>query len=88
MYKLGCEAAMKVRGDDTLEGAQSFLALFDGISSILGGFLETLAEMGSIHWVGVQTWQYSAKIGQTQAVLFFSARFCPPFKDTVSKVTN
>ena len=88
MYKLGYEAAMNVRGDDHLEGAHLFVALFDGISHISGDFLETLAEMGSIHWVGVQTWQYSAKIGQTQAVLSFSALCCPPSKDTVSKVTS
>ena len=55
---------MKVRGDDTLEGAHLFVALFDGISSILGGFLETLAEMGSIHWVGVQTWLRSSYEGK------------------------
>ena len=29
VYKLGCEAAMKVRGDDTLEGAHSFVALLE-----------------------------------------------------------
>jgi len=29
VFKLGCEAAMKVRGDDTLEGAHSFVALFE-----------------------------------------------------------
>jgi len=29
MYKLGCKAAMQERGDDTLEGAHSFVALLE-----------------------------------------------------------
>ena len=63
-YKLGCEAAMKVRNDDTLEGAHSFVALFGGISPILCHFLGTLTEMGSIHWVGVQTWLRTSHEGK------------------------
>ena len=43
---------MKERGDDHLEGAHLFVALFDGISPISRYFLETFAEMGSIRWVG------------------------------------
>ena len=38
VYKLGCEAAMKVRDNDTLEGAHSFVALFEGVSPILRYF--------------------------------------------------
>ena len=48
--------AMKVGGDDILEVDHLFVALFDGISSFLEAFFKTLTEMGSIHWVGVQTW--------------------------------
>ena len=40
---------VKVRDDDTLEGAHSFVALFEGISPTLRHFLGTLTEMGSIH---------------------------------------
>ena len=47
---------MKVRGDDTLEGAHSLSRFLRQISSFSHHFLETLTEMGSIHWVGVQTW--------------------------------
>ena len=53
VYKLGCEAAMNVKDNDTLKGAHSFVALFQEISL---HFLGTLTEMGSIYWVGVQTW--------------------------------
>ena len=63
VYKLGCEAAMKVRDDDNLEGAHSFVAPFEGISPILNHFLGKLTEMGSIHWVGVQTWLRSSHEG-------------------------
>ena len=34
MYKLGSEEAMKVRDDDTLKGAHSFVFLFEGIFPI------------------------------------------------------
>ena len=64
VYKLACKAAMKVRDDDTLEGAHSFVALFEGISPISRHFLGTLTEMGSIHWVGVQTWLRSSHEGK------------------------
>ena len=55
---------MKVRGDDILEGDHLFVALFDGISSFSKDFLKTLTEMGSIHWVGVQTWLRSSHEGK------------------------
>ena len=51
--KLGCETTMKVRGNDTLEGAHSFAWFWTQISSFSRHFLETLTETGSIHWVGV-----------------------------------
>ena len=35
VYKLGYKAAIKVRDDDTLEGAHLFVALFEGIYPIL-----------------------------------------------------
>ena len=45
VYKLGCEAAMKVRGDNTLEGAYSFVAVLEGISSFSRYFLDSLTNM-------------------------------------------
>ena len=45
MYKLGCKAAMKSRGDNTLEGAYSFVALLEGISSFSRYFFDTLTNM-------------------------------------------
>ena len=55
---------MKVRGDDTLEGAHSLSRFLRQISSFSGDFLKTLTEMGSIHWVGVQTWLWSSHEGK------------------------
>ena len=37
VYKLGCKAAMKERGDDHLEGAHLFVALFDANLHCFGG---------------------------------------------------
>ena len=64
MKKLGCEAPMKVRGDDHLEGVHSLCHFLREISSFLCHFLETLTETGSIHWVGVQTWLRSTHEGK------------------------
>ena len=64
VYKLGCEAVIKVRGDDHLEGAHSLCHFWREISSFLCHFLETLTETGSIHWVGVQTWLQSTHEGK------------------------
>ena len=55
---------MKVRGDDTLEGAHSLSRFLGQISSFSRYFLETLTETGSIHWVGVQTWLQSSHEGK------------------------
>jgi len=63
-YKLGCEAVMKVRGDDQLEGAHSLCHFLRQISSFSGDFLKTLTEMASIHWVDVQTWLQSSHAGK------------------------
>ena len=64
VYKLGCKAVMKVRGDDTLEGARSLLHFLRQIFSFSRHFLETLTETGSIHWVDVQTWLQSSHEGK------------------------
>ena len=45
---------------DNLEGAHSLWRFLGQISSFSRYFLETLTEMGSIHWVGVQTWLQSS----------------------------
>ena len=64
VVELGCKAAMKVRGDDTLEGAHSLSRFLREISSFSGDFLKTLSETGSIHWEGVQTWLRSSHEGK------------------------
>jgi len=56
VYKLGCKAAMKERGDDHLEGAHSLCHFKREISHISWDFWGTLTEMGSIHCTGVETW--------------------------------
>ena len=55
---------MKVRGDDTLEGAHSLSHFLRQISSFSCHFLETFTETGSIHWVGVETWLQSSHEGK------------------------
>ena len=60
-YTLGrCTNLMKVRGDDHLGGARSLSRFLRQISSFSGDIMKTLSEMGSIHWVGVQTWLQSS----------------------------
>ena len=66
VYKHGCGAALKVSGDGHLEGARSLWHFSMQICLISCHFLETLAEMGPIHWVGVQTWLRSSHEGKWQ----------------------
>ena len=64
VYKLGCEAAMKVRDVDHLEGAHLLCHFWREICLVSRFFLGTLTEVGSIHWVGVETCLRSSHEGK------------------------
>ena len=66
VYKLGCGAVMKVNDNGHLEGARSLSRYLMQICIIWGHFLGTLAQMGPLQWVGIQTWLRNSHEGKWQ----------------------
>ena len=76
---------MEVSGDGHLEGARSLSRFSMKICIILRNFLRSLADMGPIHWVGVQTWLRSSREvkwrwywspGGARSLSLFSLQLC------------